>query len=69
MKDTVWLVMENCELPQDLMTEKSLHSLMYLIFSKVHNSVGFCDGEFSELSKYKDEIIVTFNSIFKQNTV
>lgn len=38
MKDNVWLIMENCELPKELMTEKSLHSLLYLIFSKVHNT-------------------------------
>lgn len=69
MKDNVWLVMENIDMPKDLMTEKSLHSLMYLIFSKVHNSKGFCEGEFRELAKYQDEITLTFNSIFKQNTV
>mgnify|MGYP000973081687 CR=1 FL=1 len=46
MKENVWIVMENIEIPKDLMNEKSLHSLMYLIFSKAHNGKGFCEGEY-----------------------
>lgn len=68
VKDNVLLIMEQIELPKELMTEKSLHSLLYLICSKVHHDStrgSFCEGVFKDLAKYQDEISVTFSTIFK----
>ena len=44
--------MHNLEFPKEFLDEKSLHSLMFLLFSRIHNEKNLANSDFRELVKY-----------------
>ena len=70
MKSFVWSLMKKLEMPESLMTEKSSHALIFLLFSRVYNERDItANSELSELTKFLSELNLPFNQIFQQNTV
>ena len=61
--------MHNMQMPQEFLNEKSLHSMMFLLFSRVYNEKDLARSDLAELCKYESEIMLPFNHIFLQNTV
>jgi len=44
--------MHSLEMPEEFLNEKSLHSLMFVLFSRIHNEKDLANSDFRELVKF-----------------
>lgn len=48
--------MYNLEMPDEFLNEKSLHAMMFLLFSRVHNEKDLAHSDLKDLTLFEHEI-------------
>jgi hypothetical protein len=69
MRKQTWLLMHNLKMPDEFMNLKGLHSMMFILYSRISNQRDLKNSEFSELCTYYDEIILPCSTIYKENNI
>jgi len=69
MRELAWLLMHNIKMPDKFMNLKGLHSMMFILFSRLAKENDLKSSKFQELSTFYDEIFLPCSKIYKENNI